>query len=195
MTTLAELALGAPWSRRQFLWQAGTVCGSAAMLALRPGLAAVSLPAPLEPVRRVSFLHTHTGERLTADYYAGGRYQPQCLEQVDHLLRDYRTGEVHRMDPGLLDILFDLQGRAGSAGPFEVISAYRSPATNAMLRRKSSGVAEHSMHMLGKAIDVRLRGFSTRRLAELARQVQRGGVGFYAASDFVHVDTGRVRVW
>lgn len=146
-------------------------------------------------VRTVSFLHTHTGERLTAQYYAAGRYEPASLAQVNHLLRDFRTGDVHPIDPGLLDLLFTLQTRSGCDGPYAVISGYRSPATNAMLRRTTEGVASHSMHLLGRAIDVRLPGYSTARLGELARALARGGVGFYPRSDFVHVDTGRVRFW
>jgi uncharacterized protein YcbK (DUF882 family) len=99
------------------------------------------------------------------------------------------------MDPALLDILFDLQGATHHDGPFEIISAYRSPQTNAALRRQSSAVAEHSLHMEGRAIDIRLRGFPTIKLRDAAIALHRGGVGFYAAPDFVHVDTGRVRVW
>jgi uncharacterized protein YcbK (DUF882 family) len=102
---------------------------------------------------------------------------------------------VHRIDPALLDILFDLQTLANRDAPFEVISGYRSPATNAMLHRSSDSVAQHSMHLEGRAIDVRLSGFATRGLAEHARTLSHGGVGFYARSDFVHVDTGRVRFW
>jgi uncharacterized protein YcbK (DUF882 family) len=175
--------------RRRFLLAAGGLCGSLACLAAAPVLA-VS-----RPLRCVSFVHTHTGEALRAAYFQDDSYQAQCLAQVDYLLRDFRTGDVHRIDPALLDILFDLQTMADRDGPFEVISGYRSPATNAMLHRSSDGVAQHSMHLEGRAIDVRLRGFSTGKLAECARSLRRGGVGFYARSDFVHVDTGRVRVW
>ena len=143
----------------------------------------------------MSFIHTHTGERLTAAYWQDGEYQPEVLQQVNRLLRDFRTNEVHPIDPALLDVLFELRTRAGSERAFHVISAYRSPSTNEMLRHSSNGVAEHSMHMLGKAIDVRLESFPTARLAEVARSLRRGGVGYYRASDFVHVDTGRVRYW
>ena len=145
--------------------------------------------------RSVSFVHTHTGEKLTAEYWKDGEYQADILQQVNHLLRDFRTNEVHAMDPALLDLLFDLRSAAGSQRAFHVISAYRSPKTNEMLRQSSNGVAEHSMHMLGKAIDVRLESFPTDRLADVARSLRRGGVGYYRASDFVHVDTGRVRYW
>jgi uncharacterized protein YcbK (DUF882 family) len=151
--------------------------------------------AVVPDLRSLSFVHTHTGETLSTTYFQSGNYVASSLERVNHLLRDFRTGEVHSIDPALLDTLFDLQRKAQHDGPFEVISAYRSPQTNAALRHRSSAVAEHSMHLQGRAIDIRLRGFSTLRLRDLAIQLQRGGVGFYAASDFVHVDTGRVRRW
>jgi uncharacterized protein YcbK (DUF882 family) len=145
--------------------------------------------------RSLSFVHTHTGESLSTTYFQNGNYLAPSLERVNHLLRDFRTNEVHSIDPALLDILFDLQSRAHHAGPFEVISGYRSPQTNSALRRQSSAVAEHSLHMEGRAIDIRLKGFPTAKLRDVAIALRRGGVGFYAASDFVHVDTGRVRVW
>jgi uncharacterized protein YcbK (DUF882 family) len=145
--------------------------------------------------RSLSFVHTHTGETLETTYFQDGKYLAPSLARVNHLLRDFRTDEVHSIDPALLDILFDLQGKAQHDGPFEVISGYRSPQTNAALRYRSSAVAEHSMHMEGRAIDIRLRGFPTLKLRDLAIALHRGGVGFYAASDFVHVDTGRLRIW
>jgi uncharacterized protein YcbK (DUF882 family) len=175
--------------RRSFLRGLGGVCGAAASFAAAPVLAAAGGP------RCLSFVHTHTGETLKAVYFQDGCYQAGCLAQVDHLLRDFRTGDVHRIDPALLDILFELQSLANRDGPFEVISGYRSPATNAMLHRRSEGVALHSMHLEGRAIDVRLSGYPTHELATQARALGRGGVGYYARSDFVHVDTGRVRFW
>jgi uncharacterized protein YcbK (DUF882 family) len=175
--------------RREFIARVGFVCGAAAAVWARSALAD---PANL---RSVSFVHTHTGEKLTAAYWKDGEYQADVLQQVNHVLRDFRTNEVHIIDPALLDVLFELRTKVSSAGAFHVISAYRSPKTNAMLRQSSNGVAEHSMHMLGKAIDVRLESIPTERLAEVARSMRRGGVGYYRASDFVHVDTGRVRYW
>jgi uncharacterized protein YcbK (DUF882 family) len=140
-------------------------------------------------------VHTHTGETLSTIYFQNGNYLVPSLERVNHLLRDFRTNEMHSIDPALLDILFDLQARVHHAGPFEVISGYRSPQTNSALRRQSSAVAEHSLHIEGRAIDIRIKGFPTAKLRDIAIALHRGGVGFYAASDFVHVDTGRVRVW
>ena len=145
--------------------------------------------------RALSFVHTHTGERLSTVYFQSGRYLPSELERINHLLRDFRTGEVHPIDPGVLDILADLRTLADHDATYEVICGYRAPATNALLRQHSDGVAEHSLHMQGRAIDVRLAGFPTARLHELALGMQRGGVGFYPRSDFVHLDNGRVRFW
>ena len=145
--------------------------------------------------RSLSFLHTHTGESLDVAYFRDGAYDPLALQRVNHLLRDFRNDQVHPIEPEVLDILFELQTLADRSAPFEVVSGYRSPQTNAALRRHSTGVAEHSLHMQGRAIDVRLSDFPTRRLHELALGMRRGGVGFYASSDFVHLDNGRVRFW
>ncbi len=170
--------------RRFLLGVAGFALGSLAAAADAP------------PDRRsLTFVHTHTGEALSTVYFQNGNYLVPSLEHVNHFLRDFRTNEVHSIDPDLLDILFYLQAKAHHAGPFEVVSGYRSPQTNSALRSQSSAVAEHSLHMEGRAIDVRLRGFATAKLRDLAITLHRGGVGYYAASDFVHVDTGRVRVW
>jgi len=176
-------------SRRRFLMAVGGLCGSAASFAVAPLVAAGGA------TRSLSFIHMHTGEALRAVYFQDGSYQPGSLAQIDHLLRDFRTGDVHAIDPGVLDILFALQSSADRDAPFEVISGYRSPQTNSMLHRRSEGVAVHSMHLQGRAIDVRLSGYSTERLAAQARALARGGVGYYARSDFVHVDTGRIRHW
>lgn len=162
------------------------------MVALLPLSAAC---ASARTRRSLSFVHTHTGEALSVEYFREGTYDAAALERVNHLLRDFRTEQVHPIDPRLLDILFDLQTLTEHGRPFEVISGYRSPQTNAALRQRSHGVAEHSLHIQGRAIDVRLPGFATRRLRELALGMQRGGVGFYASSDFVHLDNGPVRFW
>lgn len=145
--------------------------------------------------RSLSFVHTHTGEALSTVYFEDGQYIASELSRINWLLRDFRTGDVHPVDPAVLDILADLRTLAGRDAPYEVISGYRSPKTNAELRRRSSGVAEHSLHLEGRAIDVRLAGFPTDRLHELALDMRRGGVGFYPRSDFIHLDNGRVRHW
>jgi uncharacterized protein YcbK (DUF882 family) len=150
--------------------------------------------AALEP-RLLRFDHLHTGERLEVEYFSGGSYLDDALASVNHLLRDFRTNEVHAIDVKLLDLLHDLSRVAGSHRAFQVISGYRSLATNEMLRHRSEGVAAHSLHMDGRAIDIRLADVRLTTLRDAALSMQRGGVGYYAASNFVHVDTGRVRRW
>jgi uncharacterized protein YcbK (DUF882 family) len=183
------LSAGAPavgLSRRRFLQSAA--CGV---------LTCASSPVLANFVERrsVSFVHTHTGEQLNAVYFADGTYDQSALLRVAYTLRDFRSGDVHTIDPMLLDALFELQVRADHDKPYQIISAYRSPVTNSALRKKSHGVAEHSMHMDGRAIDIRVSGISTKKLRDHALAMNRGGVGYYQDSDFLHVDTGRVRSW
>ncbi len=145
--------------------------------------------------RELSFYHTHTGKKLSVVYFRNGEYLPDALGEVNDYLKDFRNGETHRIDPALLDVLFEIKQKTGTRAPFEVISAYRSPETNGMLRTKSTGVAEQSLHLRGQAIDVRLADVKLERLRQAALRLKRGGVGFYPESQFVHVDTGRVRYW
>jgi uncharacterized protein YcbK (DUF882 family) len=145
--------------------------------------------------RELSFYHTHTSESLTVTYFRDGEYVASALTQLDDYLGDFRTGEATNMDPAVFDILHEIQMESGSMGTYEIISAYRSPETNEMLRGNSNGVAKNSQHLLGKAIDVRLTDLDTAALRDVALSLQRGGVGYYDKSDFVHVDTGRVRQW
>jgi len=130
-------------------------------------------------------------------YRIGDRYVPDSLKRLSYLMRDFRTGDVHPMDPSLMDVLWQVQANLRSHQPFDIISAYRSPKTNAMLRGRSarSGVAEKSMHLTGQALDIHLPGIPLADLRDAALDVKRGGVGYYADSGFVHVDTGRVRRW
>jgi len=140
--------------------------------------------------------HTHTGERIDITYFYDGVHVPDALSEIDRFLRDFRTGQVHRIDPGVLDAAFAIACAAGQpSGTFEIISGYRSPQTNLMLHEQSAGVATHSMHLQGRAMDLRLVGVPTERVRDIALALRRGGVGYYAASDFVHVDTGRIRRW
>lgn len=158
----------------------------------------LSLPSAfgnISDARKLKFFHTHTGQQIEVTYFANGDYQDEALDRLNSFLSDWRNGEGRAIDPALMDILWDIQQVTGNRNTFEVISAYRSPATNAMLRSRSSGVARNSQHLHGKAIDVRLRGLDTRVLRDTALELKRGGVGYYAKSDFVHVDTGRVRSW
>lgn len=145
--------------------------------------------------RSLAFYNLHTGESLKRTYWAEGKYIPEALGEINYVLRDFRTGDQHAIDPDLLDLLARLRARLDTAKPFQVISGYRSPKTNAMLREVSTGVAQHSMHTLGQAIDIRIEGRRLRNVRDAAWSLQRGGVGFYPASDFVHVDTGRIRFW
>ena len=145
--------------------------------------------------RKLDFEHTHTGERLSIKYFHDGAYVPEALTKVDYFLRDFRTGDIHAIDPNLLDLLDQLTELTRTNKPFQVISAFRSPATNDMLRQQTKGVAANSLHMQGRAIDIRLADVPLATLRSAAILAGRGGVGYYPASDFVHVDTGRVRTW
>lgn len=145
--------------------------------------------------RKLSFYHTHTGEKLSVVYHDGRDYLPESLADIDRHLRDFRTGDIETIDPLLLDQLFALRRMTDSNGVYQVISGYRSPATNAKLRSRSSGVAKKSLHMQGRAVDVRLTGVECRNLRKAAVALKNGGVGLYPKSDFVHLDTGRFRTW
>lgn len=169
---------------------------------LAAGLAALPIAAglprrllALSASRSLSFYNTHTGERLVVEYFAGGAYVPDALSEVNWFLRDFRTGGVHEIDPGVLDILTKVHDATGATRPFDVISGYRSPETNAMLRLRSSQVASGSLHQVGKAIDVRLPGVPLTRVRDAGLALGLGGVGYYRRSNFVHLDTGRVRRW
>jgi uncharacterized protein YcbK (DUF882 family) len=145
--------------------------------------------------RRVVIHNLHTDERVDAIYFDEGRYVPDALAAVNHVMRDYRTGDVHFMEPQLLDLMHVLSAKVESRQPFQIISGYRSPKTNAMLHERSSGVAVNSFHMRGMATDIRLPDVSLPNLHRAALAMQRGGVGYYPESDFVHVDVGPVRTW
>lgn len=173
--------------RRRFL---RTLATAAPLLAL-PGTALAALRGP----RVLTFAHTHTAEKLKVEYGDGQRYFPDALAAVNKLLRDFRTGDVHDIDPALLDLLAALRTHTGASTPFQVISGYRSPRTNAMLHRRSGAVASGSFHMKGQAIDIRLGDVSLGALRTAAVELGLGGVGYYRASNFVHVDTGPIRTW
>lgn len=178
----------APLSRRGFL---KGFAATAAGLYVPKTFAAI----PHENERHIALHNLHTGEKVKLTYWEKGNYLSESLAEIDHLLRDFRTGEVHPMDPELLDMLHILKLRAGRKAPFEIISGYRSPKTNNMLSAKSGGVAKKSLHMQGKAMDIRLPGVDLRKLHQSAVDLKVGGVGLYTQSNFIHVDTGRVRYW
>lgn len=162
---------------------------------LLPGAALAALPE-----KRLAFRNVHTNERIDACYFRNGRFDPRGLAEIRHGLRDWRSGETHQMDTGLIALLSDLRDRLGVAPrrSFDIISGYRSSNTNEKLRERGgahTGVATKSQHMLGKATDIALPGVALDRVRLAALSMQRGGVGFYPKDGFVHVDTGRVRSW
>jgi uncharacterized protein YcbK (DUF882 family) len=168
-----------------------------AFSAVLPASGAKLNPSPITEYR-LRFYHTHTNERLDIVYRRGDAYLPEALDRLDQYLRDYRTGDVHHYDPRVFDLLHDLTASLGRpSAEIDVICGYRTPRTNEFLRARSphTGVAEHSLHMQAEAIDIRLPGVSTAQLRDAALALHRGGVGYYHASDFVHVDVGRVRRW
>jgi uncharacterized protein YcbK (DUF882 family) len=147
------------------------------------------------PSKMISLQNSHTGDRLRLTYFERGLYIEDALQEIDYILRDHHTGDIHPIDPALLDQLYDLKLRLGVSRPFNVISGYRSPETNANLRRHSDGVAKHSLHMQGRAVDIRLPGYDVSTIRDAALSMERGGVGYYSASNFIHLDTGDFRTW
>ena len=145
--------------------------------------------------KTLSFEHTHTGEKLKLTYFERGKYIKDALQEINYLLRDFRTDDIHPIDTALLDQLFDLKQTLGLNRPFHIISGYRSPFTNAQLRKHSHGVAEHSFHLQGKAIDIRVEGVSSKTIRNAALAMAQGGVGYYPRNNFVHLDSGRFRTW
>ncbi|MGY6275383.1 YcbK family protein [Methylomonas sp. MgM2] len=145
--------------------------------------------------RSLAFQNPHTGEKLGLTYFEKGRYLSDALDEISYLLRDYRTGDIHPIDPELLDQLHDLKQMMGLAQPFGVICGYRSPLTNAKLHAEHRGVANNSFHMYGRAVDIRIERFDLRRIHNAAIAMHRGGVGYYPESNFIHLDTGTFRTW
>lgn len=174
--------------RRRFL-QIGL--GATATLAMPNAFANVLK----QPERSIALMNLHTGEQVKATYWAEGTYQPDELQAIHRVLRDHRTGDIHEIDQNLIEMLNLLHQKMHGKQPFHVISGYRSPKTNQMLRKNSDGVAKKSLHMQGKAIDVRLPGRQLDELRKTALGLKVGGVGFYPGSEFIHIDTGRVRSW
>lgn len=177
--------------RREFLRLGGAAAAAAAVLQPAESLAMIKAPP-----RQLAMVNLHTGEHVRAEYWSQGRYLRDGMREINRLMRDHRNGAVHPMDPRLLDVLFHLQRRIGSRGPIQIVSAYRSPQTNALLREADpDGVATHSYHMEGKAVDIRIPGLPLRTVHRAALTMRAGGVGYYPSSNFVHVDVGPVRRW
>lgn len=176
-------------SRRRFLFSAAAALGSLS------GAPTLANAARTSSERRLSFENLHTGERVDCLYWAKQAYSSLGLEEVAWVLRDHRTSDLRPIDPQLLDLLYVLRNTLATPKPFQVISGYRSPATNRMLASTSGGVARESLHTRGMAIDIRVPGIALTQLRDVAMSLRGGGVGYYPRSNFVHVDVGRVRSW
>jgi uncharacterized protein YcbK (DUF882 family) len=186
--TNEDIVLG----RRGFLMASAVLLTAGVALPRR----AFAASAPMSsPERKLAFYNTHTGEQLKTVYWADGAYQPDSLSEIYRVLRDHRSDEVSPIDTRLLDLLHTLSDKLDTTSQFHVISGYRSPATNAKLAEKSNGVARHSLHMDGLAIDIRLPGRELADVRRAAIALRGGGVGYDPGSNFVHVDVGRVRTW
>ena len=177
-------------SRRDFI-KIGTGLLATCLL---PSVAWPALSADISR-RTLSFYNTHTGEELTTCYFKNGAYRPDALDRINYILRDHRTGDIKAMDPQLMDLLNSVSRQLECTAPFHILSGYRCPKTNNRLRKQTSGVAEFSYHIIGRAIDIRLPGCDTRQLRKACLDLRVGGVGYYPRSDFVHVDTGDFRIW
>lgn len=187
--------LHTPVSRRDCLKGIG-IGAAAAMLPL----AAIEPAFAMKEVKsyRVSFRNAHTGESFNGVYRVGNKYLPEAFERINVVLRDFRAGVIYPIDPRIIDIVTAIQKMTGESRPFDIISGYRSPKTNAGLRAEGgrrSGVARRSLHMTGQAVDLRLPGFSTRRIRDLGVKLHAGGVGYYRNANFVHLDSGDFRTW
>jgi len=192
--SLARPSLTAALSRRQFVTAAGVAVFATTTLLPDFALAARTAGA-LPATRSLAFRSLHTGEQVQATYLRDGRLQAEGLQALNHVLRDWRSDEVWDIDPQLFDLLYSLHKGMDSKQPFDLISGYRSPKTNAQLASNSNGVAKRSLHMQGKATDIRLPERDLRALHKAALALNAGGVGLYSKSGFIHVDTGRVRHW
>ncbi len=177
-------------SRRGFM-----AASSGAGVALTSSSQAFGVSYPSMAARELHFYNLHTSETLSAVYWIDGAYVPEGLARISYHLRDFRTGGIKPIDPTLLNIVYELTSNIDVTGPINVISGYRTPATNAMLAARSSKVAPNSFHMRGQAIDIRLPGFATVGMRDIALSLSKGGVGYYPESDFIHLDTGPIRAW
>lgn len=178
--------------RRRFLQL--LTAGSVAAVGFPEVSFASSTPRSFLP-RELSFHNTHTGEKASLTYFEEGQYLTEALQEIDNLFRDHRSGDIRPIDPNLLNLLYKLQETLEVNRPFDIISGYRSPASNDELHARTDGVARNSLHMVGKAVDIRIQGVDCRNIRNAALSLQQGGVGYYPSSDFVHVDTGLIRTW
>lgn len=180
-------------SKRNFL--KNMACGS--LLTIGGGLPEIAKASAwsFPSSRSVAFENVHTGDKLKLTYFENGRYVRGALHEISYALRDYHTDDVYPIDPALVDQLYDLKNTLGISKPFHIVSGYRSPVTNANLRRTHRGVARHSLHMEGRAIDIKIEGLRTKTIRDAALSLRSGGVGYYPYAQFVHLDTGQIRTW
>ncbi len=200
MTSQTTGASASSVSRRKFLGFGALALGSltASSLITTPASAAIfgrGTAEEFDGARKIAFRNTHTGETFSGVYRVGDKYLPDAFDRINIVLRDFRSNELFPIDPRVLDIIYTVHQMTDKNEPYEVLSGYRCPKTNAGLRSNSEGVAKNSLHMTGQAIDLRLPGFQTKRIRELAVSLKAGGVGYYPKSNFVHMDTGDVRSW
>ena len=187
----SKAASGHPVSRRRFL----KMGAAAAVSVITPLPVAAAVRPFTTDERALSFYNLHTAERLRVCYYCNGAYDPGALGKIDHILRDHRTDQHKRIDPALLDLLHRICGALETASPLQVISGYRSSISNRLLLRYGRGVAARSLHLEGRAVDIRLADRTIDHIRRAAVRLHAGGVGYYPQADFVHLDTGRFRCW
>lgn len=186
-----------PVTRRKFIgFGALAVATVTTSSLLHPASAAILAPGNAhEGGRRISFRNSHTGEIFSGVYRVGDKYLPDAFDRINIVLRDFRSNEIFPIDPRVIDIIYTVHQMTGRAEPYEILSGYRCPKTNAGLRKGGEGVAKNSLHMTGQAVDLRLPGFDTSQIRKIAVSLKAGGVGYYPRSNFVHMDTGDVRTW
>ena len=177
--------------RRKFI-RMGLITAAAAVL---PGNALASAFEPVSGIRELHFYNVATHEDLKVIYWKEGWYIPEALAEINHIFRDFRTGKVKAINKELLDLLFNVRKSIDVDKPFHIISGYRSPGSNAILRKQNKSAAKNSLHMYGKAVDIRVPGFSLRTLRREAMKLEKGGVGYYPRARSIHVDIGEVRYW
>ena len=186
-----------PISRRAFIGAGAMIAGGAVAASAVPASAAMlsQKGEEFEGARRISFRNSHTGEIFSGVYRVGDKYLPDAFDKINIVMRDFRTNELFPIDPRVIDIIYTVHQMTRQSEPYEILSGYRCPKTNKGLRSHSEGVAKNSLHMTGQAVDLRLPGFDTKQIRNLAISLKAGGVGYYARSNFVHMDSGDVRTW
>lgn len=185
-------------TRRNFLGLGALAIGAAAASSIVPSTASAAIfsrGSQFDGARKITFRNSHTGETFSGVYRVGDKYLPDAFDRINIVLRDFRSNELFPIDPRVIDIIYSVHELSGHGEPYEVLSGYRCPKTNAGLRSHSEGVAKNSLHMTGQAIDLRMPNYDTKQIKKLAVSLKAGGVGYYPKSNFVHMDSGDVRTW